>query len=204
MNRARFAGLMAAAMMLLAACGVYVPEGATVVVVKNSKQEFDRAELRPRNELNRGEIYRMRWYDDNTFMTTVSLAPGIYNFAARSYLGGGLDRQIEVVPGKNLYEVEAGSRTDADSSVSQGAPLSGKITFAPGQPRSASVSILFIGPSIEMRSAAINPDGTFQSNFPHNNTWRVELHIPGTPPRSYVHPLVKVQGPVDLGTVQLK
>lgn len=195
---------MAAAMMLLAACGVYVPEGATVVVIKNSKQEFDRAELRPRNELNSGEVYRMRWYDDNTFMTTAPLAPGTYNFAGRSYMGGGMDREIEVVAGKNLYEVDGGSRAVTEQAAKQGAALSGKINFAPGQPRSASVSVLFIGPTIEMRSATVSPDGAFQTNFPHNNTWRVEIHIPGNPPRSYVHPLVKVQGPVNLGTIQLK
>jgi hypothetical protein len=198
--------------LALAACGTYVPEGATVIKVTNSRIEFDRAELRPLDELRRRDLVRLKWYDENTYITTATLAPGGYTFTARSYTGGGLMREITISPDVDLYEVNAGSggeggsgSEDGSDSEGGGPVVRGKLALSPGQRRPPSVSVLFIGPTIELRSASVAADGGFEVKAPRSGMWRIEVHVPGNPPLSYVHSLTSLQAtPVDLGAVTLR
>jgi hypothetical protein len=197
------------AALLLAACGTYVPDGATVVKVNNSRIEFDRAELRPKNELQKGDMVRMKWYEENTYITTATLDPGVYSFRARSYNGGGLARDITIKPDVHLYEINAGTGAagagdDADQDSAAGPVLKGKLALGPGQRRPASVSVLFIGTSIELRTATLAADGSFQTNFPQKGNWRIEVHVPGTQPLSYIHKPVNAQADINLGPITLQ
>lgn len=203
--RNRYILLCISAVTLLSACGVYVPKGSTVVEIENVNREFDRAELRPVDELRSGELIRMKWYSTNTYITSATLQPGTYSFRARRYQGGGLERQIEVVSGKNLYTVDGGSGESANNQAETGGPaISGKITLSAGQRLPSTVSILFIGEQIEMRSAPVAQDGSFSSNAPRRGMWRVEVHALGNPPHSYVKEKHNIQGPLNLGNITLQ
>lgn len=196
------------AMLTLAGCGTYVPDGATVISVKNvpQEQEYDRAILRPENQLQGGGLgIRMKWYDTNTYMTTATLSPGIYKFQATRYNGGGISRNIRVTADKDFYEVDASRKDDeagddTENEDAMGGPeLRGRVNSPAVQ-----VSVLFIGSSISMKEADVQKDGSFSTTFPGSGTWRVEIHKTGNPPQSYVHGVMNVTGPVDLGVITLQ
>lgn len=198
--------ILAATAFLLTACGVYIPEGATVVEIENVNREFDRAEMRPVNALRADETVQLKWYDTNVYMTTGTLKPGTWRFVARRFDGGGMQRDIEIVAGKNRYVVDGGTqaRTESDEQPSAGPSLTGRLVSTPARHLPASVSILFVGDRIEMREAVVQRDGTFTSSFPRNGIWRVEVHATGTPPYSYVRERQQVQGSLDLGDISLR
>lgn len=201
-----FFAILAAISLLLTACGVYVPEGATVVEIENVNREFDRAEMRPLNALRADEFVQLKWYDTNVYMTTGTLTPGTWRFVARRFDGGGMQRDIEIVAGKNRYVVDGGNRAESQENEepSSGPPLTGRLVSTPARHLPVSVSILFIGERIEMREAVIQRDGTFSSNFPRDGIWRVEIHSTGNPPYSYVRERQQVQGGLDLGDISLR
>ncbi len=205
-HRSLFFAILAAIALLLTACGVYVPEGATVVEIENVNREFDRAEMRPLNALRADETVQLKWYDTNVYMTTGTLSPGTWRFVARRYDGGGLQRDIEIVAGQNRYVVDGGNhpRTESEEQQSSGPTLKGRLVSIPARHLPASVSVLFIGERIEMREAIIQRDGTFTSNFPRNGVWRVEVHATGNPPYSYIRERQQVQGSLDLGDISLR
>jgi len=192
---------------MLAGCGTYVPDGATVVSVKNSQREFDRADLRPpANELKQSSPIPMKWYDTNTFMTTATLAPGTYSFRARNFDGGGIVEDIVVTADKNLYEIDAGiDRTGAkdQKAASAGPVVKGRVTTTLPQ-KHRQVTILFIGSQVVMRTVPLVADGSFSVEAPQAGRWRIEAHILGATPLSYVKPVTDVRAPLDLGTITLQ
>jgi len=193
-------------MALLAGCGTYVPDGATVVSVKNSRREFDRADLRPpQNELKQTGAIPMKWYDTNTFLTTATLAPGTYSFRARNFDGGGIVEDIVVTADKNLYEIDGGvDRAGAtEQKAAAGPVIKGRVATTLRQ-KHREVTVLFIGPQVVMRTVPLAADGSFSVEAPQAGPWRIEAHILGSTPLSYVKPVTNVSEPLDLGTITLQ
>ncbi len=194
--------------LALAGCGTYVPDGATVISVKNSKQEFERGELRPpQNELREMSIIKMRWYDDNTFLTTATLEPGVYSFLARNYEGAAIQRDIAIVKDKDYYEITA-ERSVAEKGAEAtpevaGPQIKGRILSAQAG-RISSVSVLFVGTDVVLRTAQVARDGSFTVESPRPGNWKIEIHRLGPNPVSYVHPVTNVTRPVDLGQITLR
>lgn len=196
-----------AGLALLTGCGTYVPEGATVIAVKGSNQEFDRGEIRATSsDFDKMGTIRMRWYDTNTFLTTATLSPGVYSFRARNYAGGGISREITITPDKHLYEIKTGgNHADKDvAPVKEGAPVRAQVGLPPGTSRPARISVLFIGKEIILRTTPLQNNNAIEVKAPYAGPWRIQLHVPGAVPLSYVHQTTNVQGPLDLGTVVLK
>lgn len=191
------------ATVLLAGCGPYVPDGSTVVKVNNANYEFDRADLFEDNELGGRKVYRMKWYDTNTFTTTATLDAKQYEFRARSYDGAAMSRMIQVVEGQNLYEIDASQKGKDRAEAEQGPVVSGRVTGIVQGSRLPSVSVLFIGNQVVMRSTEVKRDGSFEVAAPGRGPWKIQVHLLGPQPRSYMHPLVNVQGALDLGTITL-
>ncbi len=196
--------------LVLSGCGTYVPEGSTVVAVKNSKREYERADLRPpQNELGNRRQIRMKWYDTNTFITSGTLEPGIYSFTARNFDGGAIQRNIRIEPDKDLYEIDeaalqAGDAGEDSSTVTEGPPVKGKILSYTAANRRSKVAVLFIGNDIIMETVQPGPDGTFSVTAPHKGQWKIEVHMLGPQPTSYAHPVTNITGAVDLGAIALK
>ena len=204
-------GTCLAATMLFTACGVYVPEGSTVFKVTNSRIEYDRAEIQPQDELRKREIVRLRWYDENTYITTATFTPGIYTFRTRSYTGGGLARDVQILPDVNVYEINAGSAPvksdgsgDSEMAGAGGPAIKGQIAPSRGQRRISTLSVLFIGESIEMRTAEVAADGSFETRAPGKGPWRIEIHATGRPPLSYVRQVENVAADLNLGKITLQ
>lgn len=197
----------AALAALLSGCGTYVPEGATVIALKNSKRDFERGELRPpENELQSQAIIKMRWYDDNTFLTTATLRPGVYSFMARNYDGSAVQRDVLIEEGKDYYEVSAdiapGNEEEKTPEVA-GPEVKGRILSSQAS-RISAVSVLFIGNEIVLKSARVERDGSFKVDAPRTGNWKIEVHLLGQNPVSYVHPVTNVIKPVDLGAITLR
>ncbi len=195
----------AAAMLALGACGTYVPEGAMVVSVKNSRHEFDRADLRPaNNELLRNQVIIMKWYDTNTFLTSSTVQSGSYTFRARNYDGTAISRQIQVVPDQDLYEIDMSADNAAAAAAAEGPAVKGRLQLIGGVKMPPTVTVLFIGNQVAMQTAEVKRDGTFSATAPAKGSWKIEVHQLGDKPRSYVHPVTSVNGPIDLGAIALK
>jgi len=197
----------------LTACGTYVPEGSTVVEVKNARQEYDRADLLPvGNDLRKGGGVRMKWYNTNTYITTATLSPGQYSFRARSYDGGGIERPIQVTADKHLYVVDARSNAKAGAGQSagndngeNGPAVSGIIARAgTGAAFPRTVSVLFIQQEIILRTAQVDAQGRFTVQAPANGQFTIQVIKPGSVPALSIHRNVSINGPVNLGTVHLQ
>lgn len=198
---------LATALPFLTGCGTYVPDGATVISVKDSPIEFERAEIQPaQNELGPRGSVKMKWYDTNTFLTTATLSPGLYSFRARNFDGGGFQEDIRVEAGKDLYELDGARKkvTETDRAAQEGPAVAGKVQGYVQGNRAASVSVLFIGNEIVMRTTSVKPDGSFSVDAPYKGRWRVEVHMLGQTPRSYVHRVADISQPTNLGNVVLK
>jgi len=199
-------GAVALAALMLAGCGVYVPKGATVIVVKNTKLEFDHATLRATgNELVKQGTIRMSWYDTNTFLTTATLTPGTYKFLARNYEGAGLSRDIIIQPDKNLYEIQAdvaaGPAESGALAATEGPPVSGNLVGL----HSGKVAVLFISADVIMKTSMVKQDGSFSVESPRGGPWKIEVHLLGRQPKSWSSPqMMATDKPQNLGQVLLK
>lgn len=192
--------------LMLAGCGTYVPKGATVIAVKNTKLEFDHATLRPTgNELVKQGTIRMSWYDTNTFLTSATLTPGTYQFLARNYEGAGLSREIVIQPDKNLYEIQAdiaaGQAESGAVAPAEGPPVTGKLVGI----HSGKVAVLFISADVIMKTSMVKQDGSFSVESPRGGPWKVEVHLLGRQPKSWTSAeMVATDKPHNLGQVLLK
>lgn len=206
MTNRRHARALAAALAVagLAGCGTYVPDGATVISVKNSKSEFDRADIRAEgNELLKRTPVNMKWYDTNTFITTATFSPGSYSFRARNYDGAGLVRKVQIVADKDYYEIEAKSVAEGDgdsAAATEGPVVSGQVAGLQGK----DISVLFIGRDVILRSVRTEANGRFRVNAPDTGNWKVEVHQLGQPARSWTGAARVMNQPWDAGTIQLR
>lgn len=186
-------------------CGTYVPEGQLVVSVKNSRHEFERADLRAtNNELAQGAVIPMKWYDTNTFLTSGSLQPGTYAFRARNYAGAAMSRDIRITAEEDLYEIDAGADASAAAAATEGPVVKGKLQGGGAGKGAATVAVLFIGKEVVMQTVQVDAGGGFSAKAPAKGSWKIEVHLLGDKPLSYVHPVTNVAGPLDLGVVALK
>lgn len=189
-----------ALLLTLAGCGTYVPEGATVVKVINSKYEFDRADIiQTKNELAQTRSVHMKWYDTNTFLTTATFNKGIYSFRARNYDGAAMSRDIAMDLETDYYEIDAGIQRDTKASL-EGPEVKGRLAGV----QSGSVAVLFIGNQIVMKTADIEQNGAFSVNAPSKGNWKIEVHRLGDTPQSYTRQTMNITGAVDLGNIPLK
>lgn len=192
---------------LLNGCGTYVPDGATVIALKNSKRDFERGELRPpENELQSQAVIKMRWYDDNTFLTTATLRPGVYSFMARNFDGSAVQRDVAIEEGKDYYEVSAdvASSDEAEKTPEMAGPeVRGRILSSQAA-RISAISVLFIGNEIVLKTARVERDGSFKVDAPQTGNWKIEVHRLGASPVSYVHPVTNISKPLDLGAITLR
>lgn len=211
--KAKIAIALLAAGAALTGCGPYIPDGATAIVVKNARSEYERADLRVPPEIASGSpLIPMRWYDTNSFLTTATLTPGEYSFRARNFDGQGVSHPIKIVAGENYYELDV-AKPDTDnkenpaSSADVAPPVvSGKIadTIAFRLPRNANLTAVFIGKEVTLRTARIHSGGAFTVDAPSEGKWRIEIVLAGETPLTYTHPLTTVsKAGLDLGTITL-
>jgi hypothetical protein len=190
-----------AALLALAACE-YRPGGTAYVFQVDSKEEYTTWRLeRPALAGPERPAIRLKWYDENTYLTYEKLEPGPYALSLRRKGGRFYRIDFEVKPGQWLYKFPDPSAGGRDAGpAADAAAVRGKLDL-PAADMPPLVVLVFSGKDVVLRRAGLK-DGEFRVEPPPAGRYIVEVIVPGDPPRSWRSQLMDIRGPADLGTIR--
>ena len=198
----RWAIAALAAMLTLAACE-YRPGGTAYLFKVDSKEEYTTWRLeRPALAGPERPPIRLKWYDENTYLTYEKLEPGPYALNLRRKGGRFYRIDFEVKPDQWLYRFPDPSAGTPDTGpAADAAAVRGRLDLPPSE-MPALVVLVFSGTDVILRRAGLK-DGEFRVEPPPAGRYFVEVIAPGNPPRSWRSELMDIRGPADLGTIRL-
>lgn len=183
----------------VAACRIQ-PKGTLVFKIQG-KREFDRVMLHyPDTGENRTPV-RLKYIDTNTFQTSAGLAPGRYRLTMRAGDGTHLGADVDILPEVFSYDIPEPKFDRPGVSPVGSKTVRGRLSQAAGLP--PEIVVVFIGREVIVRRTPRTGDA-FVVPAPMDGDYRVEVHVAGTPPRSWFG-TTNITGPsTDLGEISLK
>lgn len=200
MKLSSYAILLVSALSLLVGCR-YRPKDATIFKVEG-KREFDHAYLIfPENIENRKPL-KLKFMDTNAFTTTATLGAGDYILSLRTNEGNHFNQPVKIEPGKWSYEIPEPSLNVAHQKQEKGPAFSGRLYVGAGA-MPTEVAVLFISHDVVMRRVPVSNE-RFNTMAPAADSFRVEVHALGKPPRSWIAPNLDLRSPKDVGIITIQ
>jgi hypothetical protein len=184
---------------LLAACDIR--PGNAIMFRIAGKRTFNTATLTQLDTGASPKPIKLRFTDTNVFQYNKPLAPGRYKLVLRGDRSFTAVREIDVTADKWLYDLPAIEDRAGPEAVGRGRVTGRVETEKPPVP--SDVYLVFVGEQFVVRNASTQ-NGAFSVDAPPPGSYRVELHAPGKPPRSWAATTVDVTvSDTDLGLIRL-
>jgi hypothetical protein len=199
--RARLAAALLAAALAAVIAGCDIRPGNALIFRVAGTRVFNTATLTQLDTGTNPRSIRLRFTDTNVFQYNSALTPGRYKLVLKGERNYTIARELVVKADQWLYEIPApDSRTDG---IAPAASQVKAAIEAERQPQPNEVFVVFVGAQFVVRSAR-PAGGAFSVDAPPPGTYRVEVHAPGSPPRSWSRDGVEVKADgADLGPIRL-
>jgi hypothetical protein len=190
-----------AALAFLCACE-YRPGGTAFVFKVDAKEEYTTWRLeRPALVQPEKRPIRLKWYNENTYLTYEKLEPGPYALSLRRKGGRFYRIDFDIKPDQWSYTFPDPAANPPDTGPGADAvAVRGRIDL-PASEMPPLVVVIFSGNDVILRRAGLK-DGEFRAEPPPAGRYIVQVIVPGDPPRMWRSEPTTITGPADLGTIR--
>ncbi len=179
----------------------YRPNGTAYVFEIKSDREFAAWRLLPPEDAANKNAVRLLYYDRNSYLTYDPLPPGVYYLAVRFGVGQHYRIPVSVNPKQWYYSIPDPS-ADQEQGHAAAAPTAAvRVRGMLSLPRNempTQVFVVFQGTEVHIRRAFVE-NGSFATDAPGTGRYKVEVIIPGVPPKSWTSTLLDITPDTDLG-----